>query len=99
MGLIGVIGKQLQHPKGLLGKALFAWMTPKTVEHAHWTADLMEVQPDDDLLEVGFGNGANIDLLAERTPKGHVRGAEISKTAIEMAARRNALAARSDNSK
>jgi len=32
MGLIGVIGKQLQHPKGLLGKALFAWMTPKTIE-------------------------------------------------------------------
>jgi SAM-dependent methyltransferase len=92
MGLIDVIGKQLQHPKGLVGKALFAWMTPKTIEHARWTADLMEVQPDDDLLEVGFGNGANIELLAERTSKGHVRGAEISKTAIEMASRRNARA-------
>src|ERR671918_1525904 len=66
MGLFGVIGKHLQHPKGLLGKALFGWMTTKTIAHARWTADLMDVQPDDDLLEVGFGNGTNIELLAER---------------------------------
>lgn len=92
MGLFHVIGKQLQHPKGLLGKALFGWMTTKTIAHARWTADLMDVRSDDDLLEVGFGNGANIALLAERAFKGHVAGAEISKTAMEMAARRNARA-------
>jgi SAM-dependent methyltransferase len=92
MGLISVVGKQLQHPKGMLGKALFGWMTPKTIEHARWTADLMNVQRDDDVLEVGFGNGANIALLAERVTNGHVRGAEISKTAIEMASKKNARA-------
>jgi|SRR5690606_17683013 len=90
MGLTNVIGKQLQHPRGMLGKALFSWMTPKTIEHARWTADLMHVQRDDDVLEVGFGNGANIALLAARATNGHVRGAEISKTAIEMASKRNA---------
>ena len=92
MGLISVIGKQLQHPKGLIGKALFGWMTPKTIEHARWTADLMNVQRDDDILEVGFGDGANIALLAERATNGHVRGAEISKTAVAMASKKNALA-------
>jgi SAM-dependent methyltransferase len=92
MGLFSVIGKQLQHPKGLLGKVLFGWMTSKTIAHAHWTAELMDVQPDDDLLEVGFGNGTNIGLLAERAPKGRVAGVEISKTAVEMASRRNARA-------
>lgn len=92
MGLIRVIGKQLQHPKGMLGKALFGWMTPKTIEHARWTADLMNLQRDDDVLEVGFGNGANIAQLAGRATNGHVSGAEISKTAIEMASKRNARA-------
>jgi len=92
MGLFTIIGKQLQHPKGMLGKALFGWMTTKTIAHARWTADLMDVQPDDEILEVGFGNGANIELLAERASKGRVAGAEISKTAIEMASRRNARA-------
>jgi SAM-dependent methyltransferase len=92
MGLFNVIGKQLQHPKGVLGKALFGWMTTKTIAHAHWTADLMDVQPDDHLLEVGFGNGANVELLAERASNGRVAGAEISKTAVEMASKRNARA-------
>jgi ubiquinone/menaquinone biosynthesis C-methylase UbiE len=89
MGLFTIIGKQLQHPKGVLGKALFGWMTTTTIAHARWTADLMDVQPDDEVLEVGFGNGANLGLLAERASKGRVAGVEISKTAIEMASRRN----------
>ena len=92
MGLFRVVGKQLQHPKGMLGKVLFRWMTSDTLAHARWTAELMDVQPGDDILEVGFGNGANIELLAERASSGHVAGAEISRTAIEMASRRNARA-------
>lgn len=92
MGLLSAIGKQLQHPKGLFGKALFRWMTAKTIEHARWTADLMDVQTDDDVLEIGFGNGANLALLTQRAPKGHVVGAEVSETAMEMASRRNAEA-------
>ena len=92
MGLFSAIGKQLQHPRGRFGKALFRWMTQKTIAHARWTADLMDVQPDDDVLEVGFGNGANIELLAQRASKGSVAGAEISETAIEMASKRNAKA-------
>jgi SAM-dependent methyltransferase len=92
MSLISAIGKQLQHPRGLFGKALFRWMTRMTIAHARWTADLMDVQPDDDILEVGFGNGANIGLLAQRAPKGRITGAEISETALEMASTRNARA-------
>lgn len=92
MGLFRVVGKQLQHPKGMLGKVLVGWMTTDTLAHARWTAELMDVQPDDDILEVGFGNGANIELLAERASNGHVAGAEISRTAIGMASRRNARA-------
>lgn len=77
MGLFSAIGKQLQHPRGRFGKALFAWMTQMTIKHARWTADLMDVQPADDVLEVGFGNGANIALLAQRASRGHVEGAEV----------------------
>ena len=92
MGLLNAIGKQLQHPRGLFGRALFTWMTTKTIAHARWTADLLDVQPDDEVLEVGFGNGANIGLLAQRASKGRVAGAEVSETAIEMASKRNARA-------
>lgn len=87
-----IVGKQMQYPKGFFGKVLFAWMTPKTIAHARWTADLLDVQPEDKIFEIGFGNGANIQLLLQRAVKGSVMGAEISKTAIEMASRKNAKA-------
>lgn len=92
MGLFGAIGKQLQHPEGPFGKVLFRGMTKMTIAHARWTADLMGVDRDDDILEVGFGNGANIQLLAGQAPNGHIIGAEVSETALEMASKRNATA-------
>ena len=92
MGLLNTIGRQLQHPKGWVGKALFAGMTKKTIAHARWTVDLMQVQPDDHVVEVGFGNGSNIALLARRATRGHVTGYEVSATAIEMGLKRNAEA-------
>jgi SAM-dependent methyltransferase len=67
-------------------------MTKMTIADASRTPDLMDVQPDDDVLEVGFGSGANIGLLAQRASKGSFTGAEISATAIEMASKRNAKA-------
>lgn len=92
MKLLRTIGKQLQHPKGLFGKILFGWMTRKTIAHALWTADLLDVQTNDDVLEIGFGNGANIKLLLQRAARGTVTGVEISETAIEMASKKNAKA-------
>jgi SAM-dependent methyltransferase len=86
------IGKQLQYPKGFFGKVLFAWMTPKTIAHARWTVDLLGIQPEDHIIEIGFGNGANITLLLQRAVRGSVTGVEISKTAIQMAAKKNAKA-------
>jgi SAM-dependent methyltransferase len=92
MKLLKSIGKQLQHPKGFFGKLLFAWMTPKTIAHARWTADLLEIQPEDKIIEIGFGNGANIKLLLQKADKGSVTGIEISDTAMEMASQKNAKA-------
>src|SRR5690606_1731285 len=92
MKLFNAIGKQMQYPKGFFGKVLFAWMTPKTIAHARWTADLLDIQPEDKIIEIGFGNGANIELLLEKATRGSVTGVEISKTAIEMASRKNAKA-------
>jgi SAM-dependent methyltransferase len=92
MKLLKLIGKQLQYPRGFFGKVLFAWMTPKTIAHARWTADLLDIQPEDQIIEIGFGNGANIKLLLQRAVRGFVTGVEISKTAIEMASKKNAKA-------
>jgi SAM-dependent methyltransferase len=92
MKLFNAIGKQLQYPRGVFGKILFAWMTRATIAHARWTVDLMDIQPNDDIIEIGFGNGANIKLLLQQAVRGSVTGVEISETAIEMASQKNAKA-------
>lgn len=89
MKLFKAIGKQMQNPRGLFGKILFAWMTRMTIEHARWTLDLMGIQPNDNIIEIGFGNGANIKLLLQRAGRGSVTGVEISGTAIKMASKKN----------
>jgi len=68
------------------------WMTRSTIGHARWTVDLMEIQQDDDIIEIGFGNGANIKLLLQKADKGSVTGIEISDTAMQMASKKNAKA-------
>jgi SAM-dependent methyltransferase len=92
MKLLKAIGKQMQYPRGVFGKILFAWMTRMTIAHARLTVELMDIQPDEDIIEIGFGNGANIKLLLQRAVRGSVTGVEISETAIEMASKKNAKA-------
>jgi hypothetical protein len=35
--------------------------------------ELLDIQPDDQALEIGFGPGVGVRVLAERTATGHVR--------------------------
>ena len=87
-----VIGKQAQHPSGLVGRIVARVMTRTTLPSAMWTAELMEIEPTDRVLEVGFGNGASIEHLTRLANRGHVAGAEVSETMLDVASRRNAAA-------
>ncbi|TBW29960.1 class I SAM-dependent methyltransferase [Gramella sp. KN1008] len=90
MNLLKAIGKQIKYPRGLLGKLVLLVMTRSTIKAGRWTLNLMDIQPDDDIIEIGFGNGANIQLLSQQAPGGSVTGIEVSDTAMEMASRKNA---------
>jgi ubiquinone/menaquinone biosynthesis C-methylase UbiE len=57
-----------------------------------WTVSLAEVQPTDCVLEIGFGAGEAIALLAEHTTQGSVAGIELSPTMVKRAGVRNAHA-------
>jgi ubiquinone/menaquinone biosynthesis C-methylase UbiE len=57
---------------------------------------LLDVQPTDRVLEVGFGPGIAISELSQRVgPSGHVFGVDRSAVMLEHATRRNAAAIRS----
>ncbi len=54
-----------------------------------WAVDLMAIQPDEHVLEVGCGHGVAVTLIADRLHGGHVVGLDQSSKMIAMAERRN----------
>ena len=55
----------------------------------NWVVDLMDVAPDDRILELGCGHGVAADLIADRLDTGTVVGIDKSAKMIDAASRRN----------
>ncbi|MFG1710805.1 class I SAM-dependent methyltransferase [Nonomuraea sp. M3C6] len=57
-----------------------------------WVVSLLDVQPTDRVLEIGFGPGVAISELAGRATRGQVYGIDHSEVMVQQASRRNAAA-------
>ena len=53
------------------------------------TVALLDVQPHDRVLEIGFGPGVGIELLSSVVSSGHVEGVDVSEEMVEQARVRN----------
>ena len=51
--------------------------------------ELLTLQEDDHVLEIGFGTGKLINKMAEQASRGLVEGIDLSSTMVDMARRRN----------
>jgi len=81
-------------PSGLLGR-LGGLILARTNRTAAATAiDLLAVRPGDSVLEIGFGPGVGIEILAERVETGRVAGVDPSDEMVHQATNRNAQAIR-----
>ena len=79
-------------PSGRLGK-LGGIIVARTNASFAWSMiSLLDVQPSDKVLEVGFGPGVAIQLLAKSVPAGRVADVDRSKEMVEQARARNAEA-------
>jgi SAM-dependent methyltransferase len=87
---------QFQRPSGFWGRAAGALMAHRSSNRTRnvWAAELLEVRPDDRVLEIGFGPGIAIKELSARAPDGYVCGLDHSALMVRQAARRNAKAVR-----
>jgi ubiquinone/menaquinone biosynthesis C-methylase UbiE len=59
-----------------------------------WVVSLLDVQPTDRVLEIGFGPGLAIAELARRAAEGHVLGIDHSAVMLRQARKRNSAAIR-----
>ncbi|MDQ3774117.1 MAG: class I SAM-dependent methyltransferase [Pseudomonadota bacterium] len=87
-----ILMRMFGRPKGGLGRLGGIIMARMNRKVAAWAIDLLAVHPSDRALEVGFGPGVGIQLLAESASSGQVVGVDPSKEMVEQAAVRNAKA-------
>jgi ubiquinone/menaquinone biosynthesis C-methylase UbiE len=88
-----VVGQFVQ-PRGLAGR-LVGWdmtVRPSNRKRNLWAVDLLEVQPTDRVLEIGFGPGVAIRALARRASAGCVYGIDHSEVMVRQATARNRAA-------
>lgn len=89
MSLSHRIGKQLQHPKGRVGWMVgHAMRLLNTKPNAAAIAGL-SIQPEDHILELGFGPGQAIAHMAPLATQGKIYGIDASPAMLAQAMRRN----------
>jgi ubiquinone/menaquinone biosynthesis C-methylase UbiE len=66
---------------------------PSNRQRNRWVVSLLDVQPTDRILEIGFGPGVAVAELV-RAGAAHVYGADHSDVMLQQASRRNAAAIR-----
>ncbi|SRR5258708_12055 len=84
------IDGQYRQPTGPVGRWIGNKMAQQHQPENLWTVNLLDVQPSDHILEVGFGPGIAIKEVARRASQGFVAGIDFSRTMVAAARKRNA---------
>src|SRR5262245_59199902 len=90
-----IIDSQYRRPSGLLGRWIGRKMMEQHLPENIWTVEILNPQPEDKILEIGFGPGIAVEQVAYRVTKGLVAGIDFSQTMVSVAKQRNAAAVRS----
>jgi ubiquinone/menaquinone biosynthesis C-methylase UbiE len=88
------IVRQFGRPTGLVGRLVGRVMAtrPSNRERNRRMIELLEIHPDDRILEIGFGPGLAIEMAARLARSGKVVGVDHSEAMLRQASRRNRAA-------
>jgi cyclopropane fatty-acyl-phospholipid synthase-like methyltransferase len=88
------IVSQFEHPRGVLGRVT-GWIMAhrrSNRDRNRWTVDLLDIQSQDHVLELGCGPGLALERCVARATDGLVIGLDHSETMLKQAAARNRAA-------
>lgn len=94
--VISQVVRQFGQPHGAAGRVA-GWVMAHRGSNRQrnlWVVSLLDVQPTDRVLEIGFGPGLTIAELARRATRGHIYGIDHSDVMVHQASKRNAAAIR-----
>ncbi len=85
------ISAQFGNPSGVLGNLAGYIMTYRksNIERNYWAISLLKLQPDDQVLEIGFGPGIAIERMSKMINDGTVWGIDHSNLMVQYALERN----------
>jgi SAM-dependent methyltransferase len=86
------IEQQHRYPTGAIGRLIGERMRRQHAPETEWSVDLLDLQPTDRVLEIGFGAGRGLALALRQAIQGRVTGMDLSATMIQAALRRNRAA-------
>lgn len=87
--LTNILMHAFGRPRGLLGRVGGLMMARTNAPCAAWVVKLLDIQPEDRVLEVGFGPGVAVHLMTRSTPVGFVAGIDASIEMVAQAVARN----------
>jgi len=82
--------RQLRNPEGGVGLAVAEWLNDTNRQGNAHAVDLLQLQPGNCVLEIGFGNGRVAPDVVARAAGVRYAGIDISPTMVEEATRFNA---------
>ncbi|MCB9478024.1 MAG: class I SAM-dependent methyltransferase [Deltaproteobacteria bacterium] len=84
----GTFSSHFGRPRGVVGRFVGWFMASRNPARGDWGLELLDVGPEDNVLEIGFGPGVFLEKAAART-SGHVAGVDHSDVMVAQAKRRN----------
>jgi SAM-dependent methyltransferase len=95
--IVGQVVRQFHRPHGVSGH-LVGWVMAhrsSNLQRNRWAVSLLDVQPGDRVLEIGFGPGIAVKELSRLATQGQVFGVDHSSVMVRQATGRNRAAVRS----
>ncbi len=84
-----LLSEQLRNPTGEMGAEVARMMEKRTEELNMFAIGLLDIQPTDHVLEIGFGPGVAIGEVARLTRHGFAAGIDHSELMLKAAESRN----------
>ncbi len=87
------LAAQLRQPSGLFGKILMGdFLNQHNERMNHFAVEMLDLQPTDTVLDIGFGGGVTIEKMLTTIDSGKIYGVDFSQVMVEEAKQKFRLA-------